>query len=494
MLHQKLEQKLLPKLSPQQIQLIKLLEVPIMELEQRIKKELEENPVLEEGQSEEMEDQNNDVTDEQEYENEYDDEFSVEDYLGDDDIPGYKLSSNNHSGSNDNIEIPYSEGISFREHMLSQLNVLYLTETEKYIAQNIIGNIDGVGYLRRELSSIVNDLAFSQNITVSLDDVTNILEIIQEFEPAGIGARDLQECLILQLNIKIKNRTTDTKSLKLSKQILTDYFNEFSKKHYQKILKKLNIDKDSLKAVVADVLKLNPKPGNAYSHRFKKNSQQITPDFILQEIDGDMVLQLNSPNVPSLHINKTYENMLKTFSDKNKNKKKKRKTKSEKDTIIFVKQKLDSAKWFIDAIKQRQNTLLLTMHAILDYQKKYFKTGNELKLRPMILKNIAEKTNLDISTISRVANSKYIQTQYGIFSLKYFFSESMETQEGEEVSTREIKKILSEAIDMEYKKKPLTDEKLAKILQDKGYKIARRTVAKYREQMNILVARLRKEI
>ena len=488
MLNQKLEQKLLQKLSPQQIQLIKLLEVPIMELEQRIKKEIEENPVLEEGQTDETINEFEEP-DTDEYEDQYDDEFSVEDYLADDEIPNYKLSSNNYSNSNEKFEIPYSEGISFREHMTQQLNVLALTETEVIIADNIIGNIDDDGYLRRDVVAIVNDLAFSQNIIITDEEISEILEIIQDFEPPGIGARNLQECLLIQLNKKIKLNNENIDSLKLSYEIIKNYFNEFSKKHYDKILNKLNIDDEDLKKTITEILKLNPKPGNAYSHRFKKNSQQITPDFILQEINGEILLSLNSPNVPSLHINKTYENMLKTYSEKHK-----RNTKKDKETISFVRQKLDSAKWFIDAIKQRQNTLLLTMHAILDYQKKYFVAGDEMKLRPMILKDIAKKTNLDISTISRVANSKYIQTQFGIFSLKYFFSEGMETTKGEEVSTREIKKILREAIEAENKKKPLTDEKLAKILQKKDYKIARRTVAKYREQMNILVARLRKEL
>ncbi len=487
MINQRLEHKLLQKLSPQQIQLIKLLEVPIMELEQRIKKEIEENPVLEEGKKDDPDeiDSNNDEAES----NEYDEEFSVSDYIEDDEVPTYKLKSNNYAESKDNMEGAYSESSSFREHMLSQLNLVKLKKSEKQIAEYIIGNIDEIGYLRRELNSIVDDLAFTQNIEVTEQQVERTLKIIQNFEPSGIGARGLQECLLLQVKNRLKHTKTNKRVLELTITILEDYFEEFSKKHYQKILNKLSMDSDDLKFVVEQFLKLNPKPGNAYTHQFKKNSQQITPDFVLHEVNNEMVLSLNASNVPPLYINSTYENMLKAYSEK-----KKKYNKKDKDTITFVKQKLDSAKWFIDAIKQRQSTLLLTMHAILKYQEKYFKSGDEINLRPMILKDIAKRTNLDISTISRVANSKYIQTQYGIFSLKFFFSEGIETQEGVEVSTREIKKILKEAIENENKKKPLTDEKLAKILQDKGYKIARRTVAKYREQMNILVARLRKEL
>jgi len=487
MINQRLEQKLLQKLSPQQIQLIKLLEVPIMELEQRIKKEIEENPVLEEGKKEDPDDI--DSNSEENETNDYDEEFSVSDYIEDDEVPNYKLKSNNYAESKDNMEGAYSESSSFREHMLSQLNLVKLKKSEKQIAEYIIGNIDDIGYLRRDLDAIVDDLAFTQNIEVSEEQVEHTLKIIQNFEPSGIGARNLQECLLLQVKSKLKNSKNNKRILELTMTILEDYFEEFSKKHYQKIINKLGMDSDDLKFVVEQILKLNPKPGNAYTHQFKKNSQQITPDFILHEVNNEMVLSLNSSNVPPLYINSTYENMLKAYSEK-----KKKHDKKDKDTITFVKQKLDSAKWFIDAIKQRQSTLLLTMQAILKYQEKYFKSGDEVNLRPMILKDIAKKTNLDISTISRVANSKYIQTQYGIFSLKFFFSEGIETQEGVEVSTREIKKILKEAIEKEDKKKPLTDEKLAKILQEKGYKIARRTVAKYREQMNILVARLRKEL
>lgn len=489
MINQRLEQKLLQKLSPQQIQLIKLLEVPIMELEQRIKKEIEENPVLEEGRQDEEYDAEYNTNDDEQEKDEYDEEFSVDDYIEDDEIPTYKLTTNNYSEQKDNMEGAYSESSSFREHMLSQLSLLQLSEQEAMIAEYIIGNIDDTGYLRREVEAIVDDLAFSQNIMVEDEQVEQILYKIQEFEPAGIGARDLQECLILQVKNKMQNRRSDKQVLELTLTILEEFFVEFSKKHYEKITNKLNMTNQELKLVVDEVIKLNPKPGNAYTHRFKRNSQQITPDFVLHELNNEMVLSLNSPNIPPLHVNSTYENMLKAYSEKNK-----KASRKEKDTITFVKQKLDSAKWFIDAIKQRQNTLLLTMQSILNYQKEYFATGDEAKLKPMILKDIAHKTNLDISTISRVANSKYIQTPFGIFPLKFFFSEGIETLDGVEVSTREIKKILKQAIEKENKKKPLTDEKLAKILQEKGYKIARRTVAKYREQMNILVARLRKEL
>jgi len=488
MLKQRLQQKLVQKLSPQQIQLIKLLEVPTMQLEQRIKKEIEENPVLEEGREEEERFDDQQSQEEEDFDNGQDDEFSLEDYLPDDETPSYRLASNNYSADDKKTDIPYSTGTSFHEHLQSQLGLRILNEREKMLAEYLIGNIDEDGYLRRDIEAIVNDIAFSQNIMTDERELLDILEIIQDFDPPGVGARDLQESLALQLKHKLKTATEDNKALDLAYKIINNHFNEFTKKHYEKIIQKLNLSDEELKEAIDIILKLNPKPGSAYSNPLNKNSQHITPDFILENVDGQLVLSLNSKNVPDLRVSRTYANMLEAYQNN------KDRSKQQKDAISFVKQKLDSAKWFIDAIKQRQNTLMLTMEAILDYQKEYFKEGNETLLRPMILKDIAERTNLDISTISRVVNSKYIQTHFGIFPLKYFFSEGMQTDSGEEVSTREIKKILQECIENEDKKKPLTDEKLAKILQEKGYQIARRTVAKYREQLNIPVARMRKEL
>ncbi len=490
MLKQGLQQRLVQKLSPQQIQLIKLLEVPTIQLEQRIKKEIEENPVLEEGRDEEesIDDQN----EEEEYESESDqDEFSLEDYLPDDDeTPSYKLSANNYSQDDKKTEIPYSTGTSFHEHLKLQLGLRILDDHQKILADYLIGNIDEDGYLRRDIEAVVNDIAFSQNIMTDERELLDILEIIHDFDPPGVGARDLQESLSLQLKHRIKVvGDGDDLPIRLAYTIIKNYFNEFTKKHYEKIIQKLNLTDEELKDAIDVVLKLNPKPGSAYSNPLNRNSQHITPDFILENIEGELILSLNSRNVPDLRVSSTYATMLRTYQ-----KNKKKNTKQQKEAISFVKQKLDSAKWFIDAIKQRQNTLMHTMDAMIQYQEKYFREGDEVLLRPMILKDIAEKTNLDISTISRVVNSKYIQTNFGIFSLKYFYSEGMQTDSGEEVSTREIKKILQECIDNESKKKPLTDEKLAEILQEKSYKIARRTVAKYREQLNIPVARMRKEL
>ncbi len=487
MLKQRLQQKLVQKLSPQQIQLIKLLEVPTIQLEQRIKKEIEENPVLEEGREEEekLDDQQ---SQEEEYDNGQDDEFTLEDYLPDDETPSYRLASNNYSSDDKKTEIPYSTGTSFHEHLQSQLGLRIMDDRKLNLAEYLLGNIDEDGYLRRDIEAIVNDIAFSQNIMTDERELLDILEIIQDFDPPGVGARDLQESLALQLKHKLKASKEENKALNLAYKIIKNHFTEFTKKHYEKIVQKLNLSDEELKDAIDIILKLNPKPGSAYSNPLNKNSQHITPDFILENVDGQLVLSLNSKNVPDLRVSRTYANMLEAYQNN------KDRSKQQKEAISFVKQKLDSARWFIDAIKQRQNTLMLTMEAILDYQREYFKEGNETLLRPMILKDIAERTGLDISTISRVVNSKYIQTHFGIFPLKYFFSEGMQTDSGEEVSTREIKKILQECIESEDKKKPLTDEKLAKILQEKGYQIARRTVAKYREQLNIPVARMRKEL
>jgi RNA polymerase sigma-54 factor len=487
MLTQKLQQKLLQKLSPQQIQMIKLLEIPTMQLEQRIKKELEENPALEEGL--EDEDPNllpdEEETDDDETQEKKDNEFSLEDFLDDDDdIPAYKLYESNYSKDDERKEIPFSAGPSFHESIQNQLSLRTLSERQVLLSEYIIGNIDDDGYLRREIDAIIDDLAFSQNISTSREELLSILTIIQELDPAGIGARDLQECLLLQLLRKDQKN----KNVKLATKIIKDYFPEFTKKHYDKIASKLNIDDQDLKSSLDEILRLNPKPGGAYNEEQNKSFQTITPDFMLENNEGRLTVSLNARNAPDLRVSGTYAQMLEDYSaskDKNKN---------QKDAATFVKQKIEAAKWFIDAIKQRQNTLLLTMEAIIRYQKEFFIDGDETKLHPMILKDIADATNLDISTISRVANSKFIQTHFGIYPLKFFFSEGMQNDSGEEVSTREIKKILQDSINAENKRKPLTDDRLAKVLKEKGYNIARRTVAKYREQLNIPVGRLRKEL
>jgi RNA polymerase sigma-54 factor len=478
-----LQQKLLQKLSPQQIQVIKLLEIPTMQLEQRIKKELEENPVLE-MESDEPDFEEDNEAQELKSENDADDEeFSFDDYLNEEDeIPSYKLSANNYSKDDKYVDIPFSVGTTFHESLYDQLRLVNLTEEQQQLAEYIIGNIDDDGYLRRELPAISDDLAFNMNMEVSENELVGILKVIQELDPAGVGARDLRECLLIQLNRK------SGKEFELAKIIVKDFFTEFTKKHYDKIQKRLELSDEDLKQGIDQVLKLNPKPGSSYSNPLNRTNQHIIPDFILENSDGELNLSLNQRNVPELKINDTYLGMLRSLSEKNKN------NRSQKDALMFVKQKVDSAKWFIDAIRQRHHTLLLTMSEIINFQKEYFQDGDETKLRPMILKDIAERTGLDISTISRVSNSKYIQTNFGVFPLKYFFSEGLQKDDGEEVSTREIKKILQECIENEDKRKPLTDEKLTQILKEKSYNIARRTVAKYREQLEIPVARLRKEL
>ncbi len=479
-----LQQKLLQKLSPQQIQVIKLLEIPTVQLEQRIKKELEENPVLEltsdspSDDSEEQEDQSAGETESDS------DEFSLEDYMDDDDIPEYRLSSNNYSKDDKQLDVPFSAGTSFHESMAEQLGLANLTEVQKQLAEYIIGNIDEDGYLRRDLASISDDLAFNVNMDVSEKELEEILTIIQDFDPPGVGARDLQECLLLQIK-----RKRETEATLLAIKILQGSFDEFTRKHYDKIIRKYEITEEELKNAINEILRLNPKPGSSYSNPLSKSNQVIVPDFILENNDGELQLSLNQRNVPDLRMNNTYMEMMRSYNENRKNI-----SRDQKDALLFVKQKMDSAKWFIDAIRQRHQTLLLTMSEIIDFQKEYFQDGDEAKLRPMILKDIADRTGLDISTISRVSNSKYIQTHFGIFPLKYFFSEGMQKDTGEEVSTREIKKILEECISGENKHRPLTDDRLAQILKEKSYPIARRTVAKYREQLGIPVARLRKEL
>jgi RNA polymerase sigma-54 factor len=485
MLRQKLQQKLLQKLSPQQIQMIKLLEIPTLQIEQRIKKELEENPALEEGtEGEEVPDGEPD-DDNFEEDDRDQDEFTFDDFIEDDEIPDYKLQTSNYSKDDEKrAEIPFSAGSSFHENLEAQLGLRDLTDKQKILSEYIIGNIDEDGYLRREPANIVDDLAFLQNVETTVEELEEVLKVVQDLEPAGVGARTLRECLMLQLEKKDESDP----AINIAHRIIDEHFEEFSKKHYDKIMARLSISQRELRSAIDEVLKLNPKPGGLYSDAFSKTAQPIIPDFILEHSEDGFDLHLNSRNLPELRLSAAYNEMLQAYSRDKANKK------DMKEAILFVKQKIDSAKWFIDAIRQRQNTLLLTMNAILEYQQEYFIDGDETKLKPMILKDVAEMTGLDISTVSRVANSKYIQTHFGIYPLKFFFSEGLQTDSGEEVSTREIKRILQDCINNEEKLRPLTDERLTEILQDKGYQIARRTVAKYREQLNIPVARLRKEI
>jgi len=476
-LKQSLQQRLLQKLSPQQIQLMKMLQLPTLELEQRIKEEMEENPALDEG--EEIE-EDKIISQEDHISHEQREDFNFQDYVNDE-TPYYKTQANNFSKDQDEKQTPLALGDSFRERLLTQLGLKIKNERQKTIAEQLVGNLDESGYLRRELFNIVDDLAFSQNITTTEKELEKALKEVQELEPAGVGARDLKECLLIQLNKKPK-----TIAIKTAEVILEKCFDAFIKKHYNKISKKLDIDSEAIKSAIAEIVKLNPKPGNSLIET-SKSIQHIIPDFIVTENDGELNIELNQRNAPSLKVSKEYVEMIKGFEAS-------QKTERDKEAILFVKQKVDSAKWFIDAIKQRQNTLLITMQAILKFQKMFFLSGDETQLKPMILKDIAEMVDMDISTISRVANSKHVSTPYGTFLLKFFFSESLSTNSGEEVSTREVKTILKEAIEAENKIKPLTDEKLASLLKEKGYLIARRTVAKYREQLHIPVARLRKQL
>lgn len=454
-------------LSPIQIMTIKLLELPTLELEQRIQKELEENPVLDENI------QNNNT------EEGTPKKVSLSEYPASDPTPSYKLYVNNHSKDAKPQYNTFSVKESFQDSLIDQLGYRDLDKKTKFIAVFLIGSLDGDGYLRRDLQAVSNDLAFRFQIEASVEEIEDVLKIIQDFEPAGIGARDLRECLLLQLNNK-----SDSESKTLAKAILTDYFDAFTKKHYDKIMSKMGITQEELKDAIDQIIKLNPKPGGQLDDSYIEQASQITPDFTLEEIDGNFIVSTPKFNMPELKINKQYAQML----DANPT------SKAEKEAASFVKQKIDSAKNLISALKQRQNTMLSTMNAIVDFQKDYFRDGDETKLKPMVLKNIAEKTGLDISTISRVVNSKYVDTSFGIIALKSLFSEGLMTEDGKEVSTKEIKKILQESIEEESKSKPLTDEELVIVLSNKGYKVARRTVAKYREQLNIPIARLRKEL
>jgi RNA polymerase sigma-54 factor len=494
-LSQTLQQKLLQKLSPQQIQLMKLLQVPTANLEERIKEELEENPALEvdEEKPEEYEESKEEFSDaaaEDQYEepdgsNDEYENIDISEYVheGDDDIADYKLRDDNYPDAEEDRTIPHKVETSFYEVLQDQLGLLNLDERQKKIAEQIVGSIDEDGYLRRETTAIVDDLAFRQNIDSNEEEVDSIIKRIQQFDPPGVAARNLQECLLLQLN----RHKEEGKQVDIAMAAITKYFDEFTKKHYEKIQKGLGLSDEELKEVMQQIIHLNPKPGGNVGEVNKAESY-VVPDFFIINNNGKLELTLNSKNAPELRISEGYREMLREYDRGAK------KDKRQKEAVLFIKQKIDAAKWFIDAIKQRQHTLISTMTAIMNHQHDFFLTGDETNLRPMILKDIAEKTGLDISTVSRVANSKFVQTEFGTYRLKFFFSESLSTDSGEEVSTREVKKILSDLIEYENKKKPLSDERLTELLQEKGYNIARRTVAKYREQLNIPVARLRKEL
>ena len=475
MLKQQLNFKLSQKLSPQQIQLMKLIQLPTQAFEQRIKQEIEENPALETGKDEQR--------DEYDYEDEYDnrdseaefddnneidaEDINVDEYLSDDEIPSYRLQANNYSADDEEKQVPYAAGTSFTQHLRNQLNTFRFDDTEFEIAEFLVGSIDESGYIRRNIPDVVDDLAFTQNVYTDEPTVEKVLKKVQELDPAGVGARSLKECLLIQLK-----RKDPTRAVTLASDIIEESFDQFSKKHYTKLLSKHDISEDELREAIEVISHLNPKPGGAYSGNTRM-VEHVIPDFTIKIVDGDLELSLNGRNAPEMHVSRDYSNMLKGYKES---------------------KKLDAAKWFIEAIKQRQQTLMVTMSSIMHYQKEYFLTGDERNLRPMILKDIADEIEMDVSTVSRVANSKYVDTPYGTKLIKEFFSESMKNDQGEDVSTREIKKILEMSIEEEDKRRPLTDEKLAKVLKDKGYPIARRTVAKYREQLDIPVARLRKEI
>ncbi|MBQ0736284.1 RNA polymerase factor sigma-54 [Aquimarina celericrescens] len=486
MLKQQLNFKLSQKLSPQQIQLMKLIQLPTQAFEQRLKQEMEENPALDSGKekADDYEDTfSNENTAEDDYGNEkIETDINVDEYLSDDEIPSYRLSSNNYSSDDEDKSVPYASGTSFHQHLINQLNTYRFDEEEREIAEFLVGSVDESGYIRRTIPDILDDLAFTQNVYTSEEKIESVLKTVQQLDPAGVGARSLQECLWLQLD-----RKETTIPIKLASEILKKAFDHFSKKHYEKLLVKFDVTEEQLKEAIDEIEHLNPKPGGAYAGNTRM-VEHIVPDFTIRIVDGELELILNGRNAPELHVSREYNNMLQGY------KASKEKSKSQKDAVMFIKQKLDAAKWFIEAVKQRQQTLFITMSAIMHYQKSYFLSGDERNLRPMILKDIADEIGMDVSTVSRVANSKYVDTPYGTKLIKEFFSESMTNVEGEEVSTREIKKILEITIGEEDKKKPLTDEKLAKILKEKGYPIARRTVAKYREQLEIPVARLRKKI
>ncbi|MDR2810362.1 MAG: RNA polymerase factor sigma-54 [Tannerellaceae bacterium] len=484
MLKQQLQQKLQQKLSPQQIQFIRLLELPTIELEERIKHELEENPALEEGQDiSSIEESGEEGEAENASLDEMETDLSLGDYLTEDDIPDYKMRELRERAEKKE-EIPFSVNQSLNEYLLQQLGLRDLSEKEVKIAEYIIGNIDDDGYLRRDIASIADDLIFQVAQTVDNEEIESVIHIVQDFDPSGICARNLRECLLLQLGKRAKSQNNER-----AIRILKDYFDEFTRKHYDKIMRSMNISESDLKQAIQEITMLNPKPGSLWEEPMTSGMSQITPDFVVETHNGELFLSMNNRDVPDLHVSRDYMEIFQSYAANKSNQ-----TSDMRNAVQFVKQKLDSAQWFIDAVRQRQETLQRTMEAIILLQKAFFLSGDESALRPMILKDVSERAGYDISTISRVSNSKYVQTNFGIYPLKYFFSESIHTNSGEEVSTREVKKIMKEHIDEENKHKPLTDEEIALILKKKGYIIARRTIAKYREQMDIPVARLRKEI
>jgi RNA polymerase sigma-54 factor len=487
MLKHSLQFKLSQKLSPQQIQLMKLIQLPTQAFEQRLQEELVENPALESGkeESEDYDDYNENVNEEyDDYDNEQinAEDINIDEYLSNDETPDYKYQTNNYSDDDEDKSMPFVAAVTFHQDLLNQLNTFILSDEERVIAEFLVGSIDDTGYIRRSIQDIVDDMAFTQGIYTDEATVERILHIVQELEPAGVGARDLQECLLLQLKHK-----TPSDSINLAIEIIKEQFDSFTKKHYDKLLQKFDVSKEQLRKGIDEIEKLNPKPGGSYDGN-QKPIEHVVPDFTIRIVDGELELSLNGRNAPELHVSKDYQEMLQSYKVSNE------KSSSQKDAVQFIKQKLDAAKWFIDAIKQRQETLFVTMNAIMHYQSEYFLEGDETKLRPMILKDIADMVGLDISTVSRVANSKYVETPYGTKLIKEFFSEAMKNDQGEDVSTIEIKKILQNVIGEEDKRKPLPDDKLAEILKEKGYPIARRTIAKYREQLDIPVARLRKKI
>ncbi|HKO75850.1 MAG TPA: RNA polymerase factor sigma-54 [Flavobacterium sp.] len=488
MLKQFLNLKISQKLSPQQIQLMKLIQLPTQAFEQRLLEEMNENPALESGK--EDDNYEKDEFDTEQYDD-YDDseadrveaeDINIDEYLNSDDTPDYKTQANNYSDDDETKETPFAATVSFHQDLINQLNTFILNDEERDIAEFLVGSIDDMGYIRRSVSDLVDDMAFTQGLYTTEKQVEAILHIIHELEPTGVGARDLQECLLLQLKHK-----TPTESVELATNIIEQQFDSFVRKHYDKLIQKFSISNEQLRNAIHEIERLNPKPGGSFSGN-NKITENVVPDFTIRIVDGDLELTLNGRNAPSLHVSKDYQEMMQTYKES------KDKSHSQKDAVQFIKQKLDSAKWFIDAIKQRQDTLYVTMNAIMHYQKDYLLDGDETRLKPMILKDIADMVGLDISTVSRVANSKYVETPYGTKLIKEFFSEAMKNDQGEEVSTIEIKRILQNTIEEEDKKNPLPDDLLAEILKEKGYPIARRTIAKYREQLEIPVARMRKKL
>ena len=487
MLKQFLNLKLSQKLSPQQIQLMKLIQLPTQAFEQRLQEELVENPALEESSKEDnydLDDYGSDTDDYDDYDNEHIDtgDINIDEYLSNDETPDYKTQANNYSDDDEDRETPFAAPVSFHQDLINQLNTFILNDEEREIAEFLVGSIDDMGYIRRSVPDMVDDMAFTQGIYTDEKMVEKMLQVIHELEPSGVGARDLQECLLLQLKHK-----TPTESVALATDIIENQFDAFTKKHYDKLLQKYNVSNEQLKKGIHEIEKLNPKPGGSFTGN-NKVTENVVPDFAIRIVDNELELTLNGRNAPSLHVSKDYQEMMQTYKDS------RDKSAQQKDAVQFIKQKLDSAKWFIDAIRQRQETLFVTMNAIMHYQEEYFLEGDETKLKPMILKDIADMVGLDISTISRVANSKYVETPYGTKLIKEFFSEAMKNDQGEDVSTLEIKQILQNVIAEEDKHKPLPDDQLAEMLKERGYPIARRTIAKYREQLDIPVARLRKKM